>query len=46
MTRKIINENNFLNKWIEIFDKHRKKDDLADSFLQARWYIKNTYPNN
>ena len=46
MTRKIINENNFLNKLIEIFDKHRKKDDLADSFLQARWYIKNTYPNN
>lgn len=46
ITRKIINENNILNKWIEIFDKHRKKDDLADSFLQANWYIKNKIQNN
>lgn len=43
MTRKIINESNFLNKWMDIFNKHSKKDDLADSFLQARWYINNTF---
>ena len=28
--------------WVEIFNKHKKKDDLADSFLQGRWYLKNT----
>lgn len=26
--------------WIELFNNHKKKDDLADSFLQALWYIK------
>lgn len=26
-------------KWIELFNTHKKKDDLADSFLQALWYI-------
>ena len=45
ITRKIINEKNLLNNWIEIFNKHRKKDDLADSFLQALWYIKNKIKN-
>ena len=25
--------------WIEHFEKHKKKDDLADSFLQGIWYI-------
>jgi hypothetical protein len=42
ITRNILNENNYLNKWLEIFNKHKKKDDLADSFLQGRWYLKNT----
>jgi len=42
ITRNILNENNFLNNWLEIFNKHKKKDDLADSFLQGRWYLKNT----
>ncbi len=42
ITRNILNENNYLNKWLEVFDKHKKKDDLADSFLQGRWYLKNT----
>jgi hypothetical protein len=45
ITRKIINEKNLLNDWVEIFDKHKKKDDLADSFLQALWYIKNRIQN-
>ena len=33
-----------LNKRIDlrkIFDKHKKKDDLADSYLQGLWYINN-----
>ena len=42
ITRNLLNTNNFLNKWIEIFDKHKKKDDLADSFLQGKLVPKNT----
>lgn len=25
-------------KWLDLFKKHSKKDDLADSYLQALWY--------
>jgi hypothetical protein len=28
-----------MDKWIEVFNKHSKKDDLADSFLQALWFV-------
>ena len=28
-------------EWDEFFKAHTKKDDLADSFLQALWYINN-----
>ena len=28
-------------EWYEFFKAHLKKDDLADSFLQAVWYINN-----
>jgi len=28
-------------EWEDFFKKHSKKDDLADSFLQAIWYINN-----
>ena len=42
ITKKIISENNNLHKWTELFTKHKKQDDLADSFLQGRWYLKNT----
>ena len=27
---------------IKIFNEHKKKDDLADSFLQGRWYLINS----
>ena len=27
----------------EYFSKHKKKDDLADSFLQGVWYLSNTF---
>ena len=36
ITRKLITNSN----WKEHFEKHKKKDDLADCFLQAKWYIK------
>ncbi len=26
-------------KWVEHFESHKKKDDLADSFLQGMWFI-------
>lgn len=32
-----INPNNVL--WLDYFKSHKKKDDLADSFLQGLWYI-------
>jgi hypothetical protein len=41
-TLEIITKDNLLLKWVDIFNKHKKKDDLADSFLQGRWYLKNT----
>ena len=41
VTQKYINDNEKLHKWKELFIKHSKKDDLADSFLQALWFIKN-----
>ena len=40
----LLNENVFFNNMIEYFNKHRKKDDLADSFLQGIWFIKNKIP--
>jgi len=33
--------NNINNEWAKFFNKHNKKDDLADCFLQGIWYIKN-----
>jgi hypothetical protein len=41
ITRNILVDQHLLNSWLEHFDKHSKKDDLADSYLQAHWYIKN-----
>ena len=44
ITLDIITNENYLNEWAEHFNTHKKKDDLADSFLQALWYI-NQYHN-
>ena len=44
MTQEILKENNNLDMWIPIFIEHKKKDDLADSFLQGIWYIKYKLP--
>ena len=40
VTRDLLNENNDITKWTEEFNKSKKKDDLADCFLQGLWYIK------
>ena len=37
----IFKDNVQVRKWESIFIKHKKKDDLADSFLQGYWYLKN-----
>ena len=42
ITFKKIVELNELTVWQEHFSKHKKKDDLADSFLQGLWYIENS----
>ena len=44
MTHKVLTDNNNLDEWIPIFMDHKKKDDLADSFLQGIWYIKYKLP--
>ena len=33
------NKDNQNEKWQTIFETHKKKDDLADSFLQGLWFI-------
>jgi hypothetical protein len=37
----IITNTHYYQCWEEFFSKHTKKDDLADSFLQGLWYVKN-----
>jgi len=39
-TRKILEVNNENFSWLEFFNEHKKKDDLADCFLQGLWYFK------
>jgi len=31
----------YFNNMLEYFNKHKKQDDLSDSFLQGIWFIKN-----
>ena len=33
-------------KFIDLFNESKKKDDLADCFLQGLWYIKHVIQNN
>lgn len=40
ITSKLLLDKFFINKWISHFNTHKKKDDLADSFLQGLWYFK------
>jgi len=37
----IINNDFRFNEHVNYFNTHKKKDDLADSFLQGLWFIKN-----
>jgi hypothetical protein len=40
VTQSLLLDNPCYSNWVELFLKHKKKDDLADSFLQGLWYIK------
>ena len=42
-TSQIITKNNLLNDWLTFFNSHKKKDDLADSFLQGLSYLIQKY---
>ena len=44
VTENILSSNNLTN-WSNLFKKNKKKDDLADCFLQGLWYI-NTIISN
>ena len=39
ITKKILYNNNVYIKWVDFFIKNKKKDDLADSFLQGISYF-------
>ena len=41
LTLQILNKENFNKESLNIFENSKKKDDLADSFLQCIWYLKN-----
>ena len=40
ITHSILTETH--SQWLPHFDQHKKKDDLADSFLQGNWYLNKT----
>lgn len=42
ITRHILMENDPFLTWKETFNQHKKKDDLADCFLQGLWYLNNS----
>jgi len=39
ITHGLLIKSNLINCWHEFFNKHKKKDDLADCFLQAKWHL-------
>lgn len=41
VTLQLINKAQFNKELLNIFETSKKKDDLADSFLQCIWYLKN-----
>ena len=41
VTRDLLEKKNELHGWREEFNKNKKRDDLADCFLQGLWYINN-----
>jgi hypothetical protein len=40
ITKQLLFQSTSIHIWLDHFNKHKKKDDLADAFLQCRWYLK------
>lgn len=40
IVREMLEKNTTISKWNLFFMEHKKKDDLADCFLQGIWYIR------
>ena len=40
IVREMLEKNTTISKWNMFFIEHKKKDDLADCFLQGIWYIR------
>jgi hypothetical protein len=40
VTRTLLDEYGETGKWLKHFDSHKKKDDLADCYLQGMYYMK------
>uniref|UniRef100_A0A6C0BX83 Mitochondrial resolvase Ydc2 catalytic domain-containing protein n=1 Tax=viral metagenome TaxID=1070528 RepID=A0A6C0BX83_9ZZZZ len=43
ITTEMLKKNSENVEWVSTFEKHKKQDDLADSFLQGLWFL---YDNN
>lgn len=43
ITKNLLSKKNEYLTNLSFFTTHKKKDDLADSFLQGLWYLSNTY---
>ena len=45
ITKQCLDKHEELITWKSHFENHKKKDDLADGFLQGIWYIENNILN-
>ena len=43
ITKRLLSQKNEYSTNLSFFTTHKKKDDLADSFLQGLWYLSNVY---
>ena len=39
IVKELLEKNDLNNEWLELFLNHKKKDDLADAFLQGAWFL-------
>jgi hypothetical protein len=39
IVKELLEKNDINKEWLEIFMNHKKKDDMADAFLQGVWFL-------